>query len=171
MWDSEADWERWFVLLVGFGTAALPVILTAHGLITDHQKGTIVDRRTIFGRDPVFIASLAIAFVQILCAFWLPWSDEQQSLVNAAIAFLFSAISVLGLAAERQVPVLVGLAQALLAVAVGFGLELTPEQSTMLVGLVALVAGAWTRTQVVAHIPPPIEMLPRNTMLTPNVDT
>jgi hypothetical protein len=54
---------------------------------------------------------------------------------------------------DGQVPALLGVAQALLALAIGFGLNVGAEGQAVIMSFVGAVAAAFVRTQVVARAP------------------
>jgi hypothetical protein len=93
--------------------------------------------------------------IAVLSAFIFPLSDVQQGVLNAAVAAIFGFITAALVAREKFVPAIVGLAKALIAVAVSFGLHWTPEQQGLFLTLVATAAALLgVRPQVVASVPP-----------------
>ena len=108
----------------------------------------------VFGRDPAVWLALAASALQVVSAFFLPLSDETQSLINAALAAAFGLATAVAVAKEKVLPAIVGLAQALLALAVGFGWDLTGDQQSVLMAFVSIAASMFVRTQVTAPVPP-----------------
>jgi hypothetical protein len=102
----------------------------------------------IFHREPAVILAFVSALVAVGSNFAFHWSSDQQSLLNAvaaAVVGLFTAWSVDkgGLAAA-----VMGLASAVLALGLGFGLALDATQQATVMSFVAAVVGMWVRTQV-----------------------
>jgi len=56
---------------------------------------------------------------------------------------------------NQEPAVWVALITALLALAVGFGLPITPEQKTLIIAVLPLIAGVIIRSQVTPVTPPP----------------
>jgi hypothetical protein len=109
----------------------------------------------ILGREPVLWTTLFAVVLQLGTAFGLALSTEQQALLNAAFVAVLGAVAAAMVSAERVVPLLVGVLQALLQLAVGFGLDLTPEQQTTVLTVAVALVAFWTRGQVLAPVPPP----------------
>lgn len=105
-------------------------------------------------REPALLLSFVATAVRLISAFWVPVSDEQQAWINAAATAIASAIVALWVRHEGQVPAILGAIQAVLALAVGFGLHWTPEQQAIFMSFVGAVAAFYTRTQVVARETP-----------------
>lgn len=112
-------------------------------------------------REPALLLTLVATAVRLISAFWVPVSDEQQAWVNAAATAVCSAIVALWVRREGQVPAILGAIQAVLALAVGFGLHWTPEQQAIFMSFVGAAAAFYARTQVVAPIDPNGNALPR----------
>lgn len=107
---------------------------------------------TIFGREPALWVALVAITVKLATAFGLDLSDGQQALINAGAAALTGLIVALTVHDGIGAGVL-GLVQAGLALAVGFGLHWTPDQQAVALSLVSAVIAMWTRTQVTAKVP------------------
>jgi hypothetical protein len=109
----------------------------------------------VLGREPAIWLALLAAALKLVGAFWLDLGTDQQAWLNAvAAAGMGLAIAVM--VKDGVVAAVIGLAQALLALAVGLGLDWSAEQQAVVMGFVTLVAGAFDRTQVVAPVPPSI---------------
>lgn len=107
----------------------------------------------IFGREPALIAAFLTSAIAVISALIFPLTDEQQGVLNALIVALFGFITAALLAHEKFVPALVGLIKAAIAVAISFGLHLTPEAQSVVLTFVAAAAALWCRPQVVASVP------------------
>ena len=106
-------------------------------------------------RDPALLLTLVASVVRLLAAFKLDFTVEEQSLWNAAAAALAGAAVAVWVKREKQVPAILGALNAVLALAVGYGLHWSPEQQTLIVSAVGAVLAFYTRTQVVAPVPAP----------------
>ena len=99
----------------------------------------------ILGREPAAWAGLlqgVLAVVLVTGVFHL--SDEKVALTQAASAAIFAAITAF-LTKTASLAVVVSAAQAVLALLVGYGLDLQPDQVATLVGAVQLVSAFWLR--------------------------
>lgn len=115
--------------------------------------GEAVDR-FLAGREPALIATVAGVGIKLLGAFWLHLSVDQQSVLNAVV------VAGLGLAVAFATrdgfsAAILGFVQALIALAIGFGLNLTADNQALIMSFVATAIGMFTRTQVTAPVPPP----------------
>lgn len=107
----------------------------------------------IFGRDPVLIMAFISSAIAVLSSIWLHLSIEQQGVLNAAVVALFGFIAAVMLSADKAVPAIVGLIKAVVAVAIAFGLHLSPEVQGLIIALVAAGAALLVRPQVTASVP------------------
>ncbi len=109
--------------------------------------------RFTFQRDPALWTSLAATTIRLVSAFFVTLSVEQQAGLNAVVA------AVAGLAIAYQVgdgqnAAILGFIQAALALAVGFGLQLAPDNQAILMSFAGTLIAMFVRTQVRAPIPP-----------------
>jgi hypothetical protein len=105
-----------------------------------------------FGREPaLWLAAVGVA-VKLIGAFWIDLTTDQQAGLNAVAAAVIG-LAVAAMVKDGQVAAVLGLAQALLAVALGFGLHFSAESQAMIMSFVGLVANAFVRTQVTAPVP------------------
>jgi hypothetical protein len=106
-----------------------------------------------FGREPVAILAFIAVALKLGAAYGWDVSAEQQALVMAVLSGVVALVEALVLKTGAVYAAIVNLAQAGLALFLGFGLEMSAEQQAlwMLVieGGVALVA---VRPQVTAPI-------------------
>jgi hypothetical protein len=104
-------------------------------------------------RDPAIWLTLIATAVRLLAAFG-PWdiSVDVQAYINAAATAVASFIVAAIVVHDGQVPALLGVAQALLALAVGLGLKLDPQMQALVMSFVGGVVAAFVRTQVTAPI-------------------
>lgn len=108
----------------------------------------------LFGRNPILVTAFAATAIQVFSALLFPLTNEQQSLLNGAVALVLGFIAAAAVSLEKAVPALIGAIQAVAAVAVGFGFELSPNTVSAITALIAAGAALWVRTQVVAPVGP-----------------
>lgn len=106
----------------------------------------------IFGREPVLWLTLVAVAVKIVTAFLLHATTNQQAVINAA------AVAVAGLlvafTTHDGIPgAILGLLQAVMALAVGFGLHWSADQQALVMSLATSVVAMFVRTQVTAPVP------------------
>lgn len=106
----------------------------------------------VAGREPALIGML-IGIAIRLFGSWLDFGVEQQALVNAAVAAAVGLIVALS-TRDGQPAAILGLAQAFVALAIGFGLRIDPDTQAMIMSAVALVISMYERTQITAPTPP-----------------
>lgn len=106
----------------------------------------------IAGREPALLGTL-IGIAIKLFGTWLDLGVGQQAVLNGATAAgigLLVAITT----HDGQSAAILGLAQALIALVIGFGLNVDPDTQAMVMSALALVIGMYERTQVTAPEPP-----------------
>lgn len=111
------------------------------------------------GREPVKIGALIAAILGLVSGLGLNVTVDQQGVINGAVVLIVGFINTLVVSEEKALPLISGVVQASLSVALSFGLLLSPQvQASVMTFVVALVA-MWQRTQVSA--PVPAEMVSR----------
>lgn len=103
-----------------------------------------------FGRDPALYLTVFATAVRLGAAFLFHISDEQQAVLNAVATAVAGLIVAVMVRHDGQVAAILGLAQALLALAVGFGLNISAENQAVIMSFIGAVTAAFVRTQVVA---------------------
>ena len=107
----------------------------------------------VFGREPAFWLAFVSAAIALFSATVYELSVDQQGVLNAVTAALFGILTAWAVSAEKAVPAIVGFFKAAIAVALAFGLSLSPEvQSTALVFVEILLTGLLVRPNVSAPI-------------------
>jgi hypothetical protein len=106
----------------------------------------------LLGREPAVWLALFAAGLKLVGAFWLQLGAEEQAWLNAAAGAAMGLVIAI-VVKDGIVAAVIGFAQAILALAVGLGLDWTAEQQAVVMAFVALVAGAFERTQVTAPVP------------------
>jgi len=99
-------------------------------------------------REPAFFVGLLGAVLALLLSFGVPGlSNETVALimafVNAALGFYVAWKT-----NETLLGVGVALTNAAVALAAGYGFNMTEAQTAAIIGLVSVILGAWQRTQV-----------------------
>jgi hypothetical protein len=105
----------------------------------------------VFGREPAIWLAVVAALVYAVDAFVFDLSDGQAALINGAAA------AVLGLATawltrDGWSAAALGALKALLALALGFGLKLSPDQQAAVLTVAAALVAAFVRTQATAPV-------------------
>ena len=99
--------------------------------------------------EPALWATLAASFVQLLAAFFIPWSDAQVAVVNAlilAVAGVWVAFTTKSLDNGGSIKsAILGAVQAALSLAITFGWEARPEQTVAIMTFVGLAVAVFIR--------------------------
>lgn len=104
-------------------------------------------------REPALTAtSLLAPFVGMLLLFFADLSAESQAAWYGAAVAIAGLITAVIAMRDRLAPAILGFAQAILSLLTVYGLGLTAEQSTGVMAFVALLVGAYIRTQIVAPV-------------------
>lgn len=106
------------------------------------------------GRDPALWLTLFATAVRLGAAFIFDLSDGQQAVLNAAATAIASLWVAVWVRRDGQVAAILGVAQALLALAIGFGLDVSAENQAVIMSFVGAVVAAFVRTQVIAPVDP-----------------
>ncbi len=101
-------------------------------------------------RDPALYLFLVATAVKLFSAFVLHVSDNTQAAVNAVAVAVAAAIVAAVVKHDGQVAAILGVVQALLALAIGLGLHLSADNQALIMTFLGAVAAAFVRTQVVA---------------------
>ena len=109
-----------------------------------------------FGREPALFLALIAVVVQIVSAFWVDVSADEQTWINAAAAAVVGLVVAIVAHDSLSAPIL-GAIQAVIALAVGFGLDWSAEQQAQLMSLATVLVALFVRQQVAAPEPPPVE--------------
>lgn len=109
-------------------------------------------------RDPAVLLTLFATALRALAAFGLNVTPEQQSWWNAAAAAIAGAAVAVFVKKDKQLPAILGVLSAVMALAVGYGLDWSAEQQMLVMSLAGGILAFWTRTQVDAPVPttPPV---------------
>jgi hypothetical protein len=99
-------------------------------------------------RDPALYLFLVATCVRLFSAFILDVSTDTQALINALATAIAGVIVAVIVRRDGQVPAILGGVQALLALCVGLGLNVSAENQALLMSFVGGLAAAFIRTQV-----------------------
>lgn len=107
----------------------------------------------IFGREPALYISLAATAIRLLAAFVIDLSELQQATLNAVVAAA-AGLAIAHIVHDGQVPAILGFVQALISLAIGFGLKIDPDGQAVIMSFVGTVTAMFVRTQVTAPVQP-----------------
>lgn len=107
----------------------------------------------IFGREPAVILALVATAIRLLGAFWIDLSTNQQSVLNALATAIMGFLIAKAVRRDSMLPAFIGIIQALLALAIGFGLDISAENQAVIMSFVGAASAMFIRTQVVAPVP------------------
>jgi len=103
-------------------------------------------------RDPALWLTVIATSIRLIGAFFFEISPEQQAWLNAVATAGASLYVAFAVRRDGQVPALLGFAQAIIALAVGYGADLSAEQQAVIMSIIGALAAAFTRTQVTAKV-------------------
>lgn len=106
----------------------------------------------IFGREPAQWLQLVSGLIIFLSPV-LNLDGEQQGALNATAAAVFGIATGLAVSGEKAAPMVAGLLKALIALALAFRFDISPEMQVGAMVLVEAAVGWYLRTQVVAPVP------------------
>lgn len=107
----------------------------------------------IFGREPALWLGLAAAALKLGTAFGLDVTADQQTLINAVLACIVAVASAIVLKNGAVAATIMQLAQAGLALFVGFGLNWDADKQSLVMASIAALIALYTRTQATAPVP------------------
>jgi len=108
----------------------------------------------ILGREPAVIAGAIKALIAVLClTVFTGVSADGQTAINALAAAILGVVVAVQVSAEKALPLVVGLVEAGLYVAVAFGMNVTPDVQAALLVAVGAVVAVITRDRVTAKVP------------------
>jgi hypothetical protein len=108
---------------------------------------------TIFGREPALLLGAASAAIALGSALFLNLDAAQQSVLNAAVAAIVGLVVALKVQGGTWAAALLALLQTLIALALGFNFDLSPEIQSGIMLLATTVLSFATRGVVVADPP------------------
>lgn len=106
----------------------------------------------LFGREPALLLGFAAAALKLLTAFGLEVTATQQTLINAVLAAGVGVWLAIVARNGAWAAALIQLAQAVLALFVGFGLDWSTEKQGYVMAMVAALLALFERTQITAPV-------------------
>jgi hypothetical protein len=107
----------------------------------------------IFGREPVLILGFVAVALKLASAYGLDVSAEQQAVIMAALSALVAVVQAVILRTGAAAAAIVNLAQAVLALFLGFGLDMSAEQQALWMLVVESAVALMLRREVTAPVP------------------
>jgi hypothetical protein len=105
------------------------------------------------GRESVQLAAALAGLIQVL-SLALHFTSDQQGTLNAAVVLVIGALTAWSVSAEKAAPLMAGVVQAVLSVAVSFGLDLSPQVQSTVMAFVASAVALWLRFIVTSSVGP-----------------
>lgn len=102
-------------------------------------------------REPVQIAGLFAAVIQLLSVQFIALNSDQQGALNAVVVAALGFVAAASVSQEKAVPAFAGLIQAVLSCVLAFNVHLDPALESAIMAFVAAGSAFFVRTQVVAH--------------------
>jgi hypothetical protein len=111
----------------------------------------------VFGREPAAWIALFAVLLQLLSSYLIHWGADVQGVVNAVIVALFGLWTATHLPDWRDkiLPALLGLAQAVFALVLAFGDNVSQTTQSQWMALITVLVGLFVRTQVTAPVQSP----------------
>jgi hypothetical protein len=107
----------------------------------------------VFGREPVYILAVIAIGLKLAAAYGLDVSDDQQTLINTVLACLVAIVSAIVLKSGAVGAAILQFASALLALFLGFGLDLSATEQAGWMSLVAAILALFEHREVQAPVP------------------
>jgi hypothetical protein len=107
----------------------------------------------LFGREPALLLGFAAAALKLVAAFGLDVNADQQALINAVLAAVVGVWLAIVAKSGAWAAALMQLAQAVMALFVGFGLDWSADKQGLVMAMVAAVLALFERTQLTAPVP------------------
>lgn len=114
--------------------------------------------KKVVGRDPVFVTELGGMLVLAISLFF-NLNPTVQGLVNAVVMALVGVVSAWLVSAEKALPLIAGLARAVIALMVGLGIEVPANVQAGAFAVIGVFVAFMLRSQVVAPVPA-VELAP-----------
>lgn len=107
----------------------------------------------ILGREPVYILAFVAVALKLASAYGLDVTAEQQAVIMAVLSGVVALIEAIVLRTGAAAAAIVNLAQGVLALFLGFGLDLSAEQQALWMLLVEGAVALMIRREVTAPVP------------------
>jgi hypothetical protein len=106
------------------------------------------------GREAAQIAAVVAGLLQLIGALTLGFTVDEQGAVNALVVVVLGILTALSVSGEKAAPLIAGFVQAMLAVALSFGFQLTPQLQGSIMAFVVAIVAFYLRTVVTAPVGP-----------------
>ncbi len=106
----------------------------------------------ILGREPVLILGFVAVALKLAAAYGLNVTADQQAVIMAVLSGAVALIEAIVLRTGAAAAAVVNLAQACLALFLGFGLEMTAEQQALWMLVVEGAVAVFLRREVTAPV-------------------
>jgi predicted amino acid-binding ACT domain protein len=105
-----------------------------------------------FGREPVYLLGFIAALLQALSAFGVDIADGTQTAINAVSAAAVGLISAIVLKNGALAAAIVQLAQTVMALCVGLGLDWSASDQSKVMAAIGALVTLWLREKVTAPV-------------------
>jgi hypothetical protein len=105
-----------------------------------------------FSREPVVLVQGLIIPILLAVVMLFRWPADTVGVVDAALLAVGGVVAALGVSVDATLPLLGGLAKALLAVLLQFGVHVSEEWQTTILVVVSIAVAYVTRPQVTAKV-------------------
>jgi hypothetical protein len=124
----------------------------------------------LFGREPAqWLAALAIA-IQLLVAWGVPLSEQQQAAVNAAATAVMGLVLAWTLAREKVAAAAGGVVFALGQLAVSVGFDISQERIAMTGAAITAGMAFWLHGRVTAPVDANMNRVPKQRVISGTVE-
>jgi len=106
----------------------------------------------ILGREPVLILGFVAVALKLASAYGLDVSADQQAVIMAVLSCVVALVEAIVLRTGAAAAAIINLAQASLALFLGFGLDMTAEQQALWMLLVEGAVAVFLRREVTAPV-------------------
>lgn len=117
----------------------------------------------LFGREPAVTVGIVVALLIALLPVF-NWNADVAATVAGAIAVLGGAVTAAMVSVDKLLPLLVGVGQAVVAVATAFSVNIPDNYITAGMAVLSVIAGLATRSQVSPKDPPSATLHTRPTV-------
>jgi hypothetical protein len=107
----------------------------------------------LFGREPVILLAFVAVALKLASAYGLDVTAEQQAVIMAVLSGIVALAEAIVLRTGAAAATIINLAQGLLALFLGFGLEMTAEQQALWMLAVEGAVALFLRREVTAPVP------------------
>jgi heme/copper-type cytochrome/quinol oxidase subunit 4 len=106
----------------------------------------------IFGREPAVVIAFIATILQVAASLGLNLSTDLQGAIIAVLAALAGAVTAWKVAADKALPLLLGLAQAGFALLLALHFDVKPDVQSAVAATITAAFALFVRTQVVAPV-------------------